>query len=540
MFKTALYASLILSVAGLLFRIWKFKKNSSFLSFQKTAGFDFIALFFNTLFQTKLFCASRIRWAGHFLLLSGFMFLLLFHALDELVSFKIFQYYQPTLDPFQLLRNLAGVVAGTGCLFFLFKKFSKTKPESGLLKDKNIKLKGVFSILLILSIIGSGFMLEATKIMSEPRFLEMVEEYSGLDEEFGLNDLKAFWAKNYHVIFKELPAINTDTLEQGRLLNEEYCLYCHSEPKSAFLSKALSHLLGKAGLFLNSFRADLWLYKIHYLLAFLMLACLPFSRMLHTLLIPFASAKKKVTSKDLQAQKNFFNPAALSACTNCGLCSQVCSVYPNFAIKKNKDILPHFKIETAAKMINSKELTPLEMNQLRLGNDECTMCGNCTDICPSSIDLQGLWVTVTQTLEKKGYPDNYNFIQNRASENRNKKLAAAEPDIRPYELTKSLEPNVNCFENCVQCTICTNVCPIVEYDTNHNDMTPQQIMNLLRLGRKKAASETLMVWNCLTCYSCQEHCPSQIKIADIMMELKNIASLRADRLRLNAKEKADK
>ena len=39
------------------------------------------------------------------------------------------------------------------------------------------------------------------------------------------------------------------------------------------------------------------------------------------------------------------------------------------------------------------------------------------------------------------------------------------------------------------------------------DMTPQQVMNLMRLELKEAALGCRMVWDCVTCYKCQEHCP---------------------------------
>jgi len=72
-------------------------------------------------------------------------------------------------------------------------------------------------------------------------------------------------------------------------------------------------------------------------------------------------------------------------------------------------------------------------------------------------------------------------------------------------------------------------------------MTPQQIMNLLRLGKKQTAAGTRMVWNCLTCYMCQEHCPSEIKVADIIIELRNISNQTTDSLKImGAADKADK
>jgi heterodisulfide reductase subunit C len=55
------------------------------------------------------------------------------------------------------------------------------------------------------------------------------------------------------------------------------------------------------------------------------------------------------------------------------------------------------------------------------------------------------------------------------------------------------------------------------------DLTPQQIMNLLRLQMTDEALGARMVWNCVTCYMCQEHCPQGVKVADVLYELRNIA-----------------
>jgi heterodisulfide reductase subunit C len=37
------------------------------------------------------------------------------------------------------------------------------------------------------------------------------------------------------------------------------------------------------------------------------------------------------------------------------------------------------------------------------------------------------------------------------------------------------------------------------------------------------ASGPNMLWDCVTCYQCQEHCPQQVKVTDILYELKNMA-----------------
>jgi heterodisulfide reductase subunit C len=32
-----------------------------------------------------------------------------------------------------------------------------------------------------------------------------------------------------------------------------------------------------------------------------------------------------------------------------------------------------------------------------------------------------------------------------------------------------------------------------------------------------------MLWDCVTCYQCQEHCPQGVKVTDVLYELKNQA-----------------
>jgi len=333
--------------------------------------------------------------------------------------------------------------------------------------------------------------------------MEMVEDYAGIDEDSGLDDLKIYWEKNYSVVFQETLISSKKALEEGKILNEDYCLDCHSNISSAFISKILAGYLKETAKFLNNLRADNLLYHIHYLLSFLMLICIPFSRLFHIFLIPFASLKQKSDIKEFQKQKMVFHPVTLDACTDCRLCSEVCSVYPNFVVTQNINVLPHTKIKSARNIILGKHLNTEELNMIQLSNKECTMCNNCTDICPSGIDLQTLWITLSTTL--------------------NNMDPATTPALEKIEFNRGYDiiPSSESFDNCVQCTICTNVCPIVEYSSDdENDMTPQQIMNLLRLGKKQMAAQTQMVQNCLTCYLCQESCPGEIKVTDIIIELK--------------------
>jgi len=42
-----------------------------------------------------------------------------------------------------------------------------------------------------------------------------------------------------------------------------------------------------------------------------------------------------------------------------------------------------------------------------------------------------------------------------------------------------------------------------------------------------------MLWNCTTCYSCQEYCPQGIQVTDILYELKNQAIERLKAVKQN-------
>ncbi|MGB2930229.1 MAG: 4Fe-4S dicluster domain-containing protein, partial [Desulfobacterales bacterium] len=87
-------------------------------------------------------------------------------------------------------------------------------------------------------------------------------------------------------------------------------------------------------------------------------------------------------------------------------------------------------------------------------------------------------------------------------------------------------PGTGTFSYCFGCQTCTTVCPVVaEYENPLQTLglLPHQIMNCLGLGLVEMASGPRMLWDCVTCYQCQEHCPQNVEITDIFFQLKNLA-----------------
>jgi heterodisulfide reductase subunit C len=82
------------------------------------------------------------------------------------------------------------------------------------------------------------------------------------------------------------------------------------------------------------------------------------------------------------------------------------------------------------------------------------------------------------------------------------------------------------YTHCFSCQSCTTVCPVVEnYESPEQvlGLLPHQIMCSLGLGLTEMAAGAGMIWDCLTCYKCQENCPQQVQVCDILWRLKNNA-----------------
>lgn len=80
-------------------------------------------------------------------------------------------------------------------------------------------------------------------------------------------------------------------------------------------------------------------------------------------------------------------------------------------------------------------------------------------------------------------------------------------------------PGCEQLQSCIQCGTCSGVCPLSIY----MDLSPRQVMELVRSDFKNEVLKSTTIWLCASCYHCTVECPRQIRITDIMYELKQRA-----------------
>lgn len=73
---------------------------------------------------------------------------------------------------------------------------------------------------------------------------------------------------------------------------------------------------------------------------------------------------------------------------------------------------------------------------------------------------------------------------------------------------------------CYSCGSCTATCPISKLD---NDFNPRLIIKQIQLGLEKEVLEGIEIWKCLQCHRCVAHCPQNVKFADVLRVLRELA-----------------
>jgi len=74
--------------------------------------------------------------------------------------------------------------------------------------------------------------------------------------------------------------------------------------------------------------------------------------------------------------------------------------------------------------------------------------------------------------------------------------------------------------NCYLCGTCTAGCPISEIEEDYN---PRKIMRKILLGMKDELLNSGEIWKCYQCHTCVSHCPQDVRFADVVRALRQIA-----------------
>lgn len=546
-FKICLYAALIIFGLGLGYKVlmWfqcrigdqarRIRPRERF--FQAFKGIS------STLLSRKLFLLGKIwvreillqkrigregfwRWFMHICIAYGFLFLLLMHALERYVSQKLFSEYAATLNPFLFLRNFFGAMLLAGLLIAVYRRL--TDPVMRL----TTRSADVYALMVLFLIALSGFFLEATKIISHQRFQEMVSEYSSITDEGEVRTLRTYWSKDFAVVFPQVPPMDSISLEKGRELHILNCASCHSKPESAFLSYPLAKAMSPVALALDQAGVRSFLRYFHFLVCFIGLALLPFTKFFHILTSPLVLLINGVMDRTTASPANIVTVQAieLDACTHCAACSQHCSVRPIFRHIPNLTILPSEKLSAFQEIVYRRKPSPQSLSHFQEGASICTGCYRGTQVCPVGIIAQELWFCMRDDLQHLGCPDL--FVSTRdsfASQFERDKTKAIIPLTSKGKVFRNdvqLSFQGPTFYACYECVTCTNACPVVinyKNPTEELGLLPHQIMHSLKFGLQDSVLGPGLVWECLGCYNCQENCPQGVRVTDILFEIKNIA-----------------
>jgi heterodisulfide reductase subunit C/nitrate reductase gamma subunit len=491
-----------------------------------------------------------LRWIMHLCIYGGFVLLLLMHALGQYTSAAVFDNYLSTINPFFFLRDLFGAVVLVGIAIAIYRRFIAKIPR---LKTGRMDL---YAIVLVVVIICSGIVLLGTKMASYTVYEQMVEEYTLLDPEES-RALETYWVQEFGVVSPTVRGpFDEETLAQGRELNSMSCAECHAPSSWAFTGYGVARIISPFSVWLDKLNARALLWYLHFFACLIGLAYLPFSKMFHIIASPLSLLANAVMERGRS------EPAAiatrqmmeLDACTHCGTCTVRCSVGAALEEIPNINILPSEKIASIKALASGRKLTRSELKAIQEGVYLCTNCYRCTVVCPVGINLQDLWFNVREVLLQRGIPEFsllsplsfYRGLMRGEMVPRDykkplmkaRKAIADKSGIQKeqdqvvslprtdtaFKSRLNLSAQASTFSVCFGCQTCTNACPVVAQYANPQEelgLLPHQIMHACALGLRGLAFGAAMLWDCLTCYQCQEQCPQGVCITDVLYELKN-------------------
>ena len=89
-----------------------------------------------------------------------------------------------------------------------------------------------------------------------------------------------------------------------------------------------------------------------------------------------------------------------------------------------------------------------------------------------------------------------------------------------FKNTVAAHPGAERVLDCFLCGTCTAGCPISEIDGSFN---PRKIMRQILHGMSNETLSSGEIWKCYQCHTCVAHCPQDVRFADIVRALREIA-----------------
>jgi heterodisulfide reductase subunit C/nitrate reductase gamma subunit len=508
-------------------------------------------LFLEVILQKKIMREDLVRWIMHMLIYSGFMLLLLMHALQAVITSKLFPDYNSTLNPYMFLRDLFGMMVIAGLIIAVYRRFIAKVPRlaTGAMDVYLIAAVGV--------IILTGIFLEGAKITSYARYREMVTDYGAAENAAESKALESYWVEHFHVVSPDKSlAFDGATLKLGKEVSGRTCVSCHSDPRWAFSGFTVAAAIRPVASGMDAAGVPHLLFYLHYFACLFALGYLPFSKSFHIIATPISLLANSVMREGASHPANVATRQVmeLDACTHCGTCSLRCSALAAFGISGNSAILPSEKLQSIRALARGKRMSDCQLALLREGVYLCTNCDRCTVACPSGINLRELWFQVREELIQRGDPmpivlsplSHFRGLKQgtlgaeytrpldearvrlTSGIGRIKKGGAVPVSIIDKEFASALAlpEDSGTYSYCFKCSTCTTSCPVV---TNYDNpmetlgLLPHQIIHSVALGLKDMAVGSRMLWDCLTCYKCEENCPQGVRIVEVLYRLKNLA-----------------
>jgi len=76
------------------------------------------------------------------------------------------------------------------------------------------------------------------------------------------------------------------------------------------------------------------------------------------------------------------------------------------------------------------------------------------------------------------------------------------------------------LSHCYSCGTCTASCPVSEIDPSY---APSKLIRMVLWGMKNEVLSSNLIWMCAMCYNCSFNCPQDVRFADAMRVIREVA-----------------